>query len=97
MNMDYNSEVVAILALDGDGERLMPLAMDRCSSEAARARLREAFSVAGFVRKFTAVYDEMTASALRSGWARVWRAVRSSWFQITSRAYAGVLSEPPSR
>lgn len=42
MNLDYNSEVVAILALDGDGERLMPLAMDRCSSEAARARLRAA-------------------------------------------------------
>jgi glycosyltransferase involved in cell wall biosynthesis len=72
-------------------------ALARRYGEAARARLREAFSVAGFVRKFTAVYDEMTASALRSGWARVWRAVRSSWFQITSRAYAGVLSEPPSR
>jgi hypothetical protein len=40
MNLDYNSEVVAILALDGDGERLMPLAMERCSSEAARERLR---------------------------------------------------------
>ena len=42
MNLDYNSEVVAILALDGDGERLMPLAMERCSSEAARERLRTA-------------------------------------------------------
>ena len=40
MNLDYSSEVVAILALDGDGERLMPLAMERCSSEAARERLR---------------------------------------------------------
>ena len=42
MNLDYNSEVIAILALDGDGERLMPLAMERCSSEAARERLRTA-------------------------------------------------------
>jgi hypothetical protein len=40
MNSDYSSEVVAILALDGAGERLMPLAMERCSSEAARERLR---------------------------------------------------------
>lgn len=40
MHLDYSSEVVAILALDGDGERLMPLAMERCSSEAARARLQ---------------------------------------------------------
>src|ERR1035441_5140778 len=42
MKLDYNSEVVAILALDGDGERLMPLAMEQCSSEAARERLRGA-------------------------------------------------------
>jgi hypothetical protein len=42
MKLDYSSEVTAILALDGDGERLMPLAMERCSSEAARARLRGA-------------------------------------------------------
>jgi len=40
MNLDYNSEVVAILALDNDGERLMPLAMAGCSSEAGRERLR---------------------------------------------------------
>ena len=43
---DYGPEVAAILALDGaldrDGERLMPLAMERCSSEAARERLRAA-------------------------------------------------------
>ena len=39
---DYGSDVAAILALDGDGERLMPLAMERCSSEAARERLRAA-------------------------------------------------------
>jgi hypothetical protein len=38
--LDYGPEVAAILALDGDGERLMPLAMERCSSEAARERLR---------------------------------------------------------
>ena len=37
---DYGSEVAEILRLDGDGERLLPLAMERCSSEAARERLR---------------------------------------------------------
>ena len=42
MNLDYSPEVISILALDGDGERLMPLAMGRCSSEAARERLRAA-------------------------------------------------------
>jgi hypothetical protein len=42
MKLDYGTEVVAILALDGDGERLMPLAMEQCSSEAARERLRGA-------------------------------------------------------
>ncbi len=36
----YGPEVSAILALDGDGERLMPLVMGRCSEEAARERLR---------------------------------------------------------
>ena len=40
MNLDYSYEVVAILALDGAGERLMPLVMEQCSSEAARERLR---------------------------------------------------------
>ena len=39
---DYGAEVAAILALDGGGERLMPLVMERCSSEAARERLRGA-------------------------------------------------------
>lgn len=39
---DYSREVATILALDGDGERLMPLLMERCSSEAARERLRAA-------------------------------------------------------
>jgi len=43
---DYSVEVASILALDGDGERLMPLVMERCSSEAARERLRPA-SAAG--------------------------------------------------
>jgi hypothetical protein len=37
---DYGSEVAEILRLDGSGERLMPLVMERCSSEAARERLR---------------------------------------------------------
>ncbi|MGC9947664.1 MAG: hypothetical protein ABSF64_14970 [Bryobacteraceae bacterium] len=39
---DYGPEVSAILALDGDGNRPMPLVMDRCSSEAARARMQAA-------------------------------------------------------
>ena len=39
---DYGPEVAATLALDGDGHRLMPLVMERCSSEAARERLRTA-------------------------------------------------------
>ncbi len=38
----YGSEVAGILALDGNGERLMPLAMGRCSSEEARRRLAAA-------------------------------------------------------
>jgi hypothetical protein len=45
---DYGSDVAAILALDGDGERLMPLAMERCSSEEARERLRAASAVGLF-------------------------------------------------
>ncbi|MCZ2149195.1 MAG: hypothetical protein LC126_15650 [Bryobacterales bacterium] len=36
---NYGEEVAAILALDGNGERLMPLAGGRCGSPAARARL----------------------------------------------------------
>lgn len=64
---------------------------------AARARLREAFNVAGFLVKFTAVYDELAGSALPSGLARIWTGVRSTWFQMTSRAYAGLLAEPPKR
>ncbi|MGA2132239.1 MAG: hypothetical protein ABSH50_08110 [Bryobacteraceae bacterium] len=38
----YTAEVSAILALDGDGRRPMPLVMERCLSEPARARLRGA-------------------------------------------------------
>jgi hypothetical protein len=37
---DYGPDVSAILALDGGGDRLMPLAMERCSSEPARERLK---------------------------------------------------------
>jgi hypothetical protein len=43
MNFDpsaYGPQVAAILALDGDGQRLMPLALGRCSSKAAYDRLR---------------------------------------------------------
>jgi hypothetical protein len=38
----YGDVVAGILALDGNGERLMPLAMGRCSSEEARRRLKAA-------------------------------------------------------
>ena len=36
----YGAEVASLLALDGSGARLMPLAEGRCSSAAARERLR---------------------------------------------------------
>ncbi len=36
----YGDKVSAILALDGDGERLMPLAMGRCSSARAHDLLK---------------------------------------------------------
>jgi hypothetical protein len=36
----YGESVAEILALDGHGARLMPLALGRCSSEAALARLQ---------------------------------------------------------
>jgi len=38
----YGEEVSAILALDGGGERLMPLALGRCSSAAALEKLQGA-------------------------------------------------------
>jgi glycosyltransferase involved in cell wall biosynthesis len=72
-------------------------ALARRFGAAARARLRAEFSVAGFLGKFTAVYDELTASAPPACWARVWMGVRSVWFQVTSRAYAGLIAEPPTR
>jgi glycosyltransferase involved in cell wall biosynthesis len=71
-------------------------ALARRYGEAARVRLGEAFSVAGFVGRFLGVCDELTAAAPPSCWARVWVAMRSTWFQATSRAYAGLLSEPPA-
>ena len=72
-------------------------ALARRFGEAARARLKVEFGVAGFLGKFTEVYDEMTVSELPSCWARIWMGLRSTWFQVTSRAYAGLLSQPPSR
>jgi hypothetical protein len=36
----YSDEIAAILALDGNGERLMPLAGGTCSSAEARSRLK---------------------------------------------------------
>src|SRR5689334_9614306 len=38
----YGDTVASILALDGNGERLMPLARGTCSSEEARYRLKQA-------------------------------------------------------
>jgi len=38
----YGEEVAGILALDGNGQRLMPLASGRCSSDEARRRLERA-------------------------------------------------------
>jgi hypothetical protein len=37
----YSDEIAAILALDGNGERLMPLAGGTCSSEEARSLLKD--------------------------------------------------------
>lgn len=44
----YSDEVAAILALDGAGERLMPLAGGKCSSAKAVRRLKKASSSALF-------------------------------------------------
>src|SRR5262245_62055271 len=38
----YGSQVESILALDGAGQRLMPLASGHCSSKEALARLKQA-------------------------------------------------------
>jgi hypothetical protein len=41
----YGPDVAAILALEGNGSRLLPLVMERCASEAARERLKSASPV----------------------------------------------------
>lgn len=46
----YAAGVVEILALDGSGERLMPLAHGNCSSAKARKRLQAASAAALFPR-----------------------------------------------
>jgi glycosyltransferase involved in cell wall biosynthesis len=71
-------------------------ALARRYGDAALARLHARFSVAGFLANFTAVYDDLTASAPPPCRARVWTAIRSTWFQLTSRAYAGLEAQPPS-
>jgi len=38
----YGSEVAALLALDGNGERLMPVAQGRCSSPEALTKMKTA-------------------------------------------------------
>lgn len=65
--------------------------------KAARARLREAFSVAAFLGRFTAAYDDMTTSTKLSRWQRLWSGLRVTWLQTTSRAYAGLQPDPPAR
>jgi len=44
----YGKQVAEILALDGNGERLMPLAQGNCSSAEARQRMRAAPAAALF-------------------------------------------------
>jgi hypothetical protein len=44
----YGRDVAEILALDGDGQRFMPLAYGTCSSEEARGRLQPASAAALF-------------------------------------------------
>lgn len=46
----YGKQLPEILALDGNGERLMPLAQGSCSSEQARQRLKAAAAAALFPR-----------------------------------------------
>jgi hypothetical protein len=46
----YGGEVAAILALDGNGERLMPLAEGHCSSREAHSRLSAASAAKLFAR-----------------------------------------------
>jgi hypothetical protein len=45
---DYTPEVGSILALEGNGDRLLPLVMERCVSEEARRRLRSSAADALF-------------------------------------------------
>jgi glycosyltransferase involved in cell wall biosynthesis len=71
-------------------------ALARRYGDAALARLHARFSVAGFLANFTAVYDDLTATAPPPCRVRVWTAIRSTWFQLTSRAYAGLVAQPPS-
>lgn len=50
----YGADVAAILALDGHGERLMPLALGECSSPVARQRLQAASAERLFPRSRSA-------------------------------------------
>lgn len=53
--------------------------------EAALARLHADFSATEFLRKFSALYDDMTIQERQSRAARLWNALRSTWFQVSSR------------
>ncbi len=72
-------------------------ALARRYGEAARERLRAEFNVAGFLDKVTVVCDELAASAPPSCITRAWMAICSTWFQLTSRAYAGLTSDLSAR
>src|ERR1039458_6695276 len=75
MKLDYSTEVVAILALDGDGERLMPLAMERCSSEAARERLRTASAARLFAGARAPEVAQDVAQAIATAEGSYWHAI----------------------
>lgn len=71
-------------------------ALARRYGEAARQRLDAHFSLAHFRNAFLAVYDALSGARPPAPLARLCQAVRSTWYQVTSRAYAGVLP-PPAR
>jgi hypothetical protein len=85
----YGEVVSSILALDGNGERLMPLAMGRCSAERARALIQASTAralfpnarapeaaVAGLYLYFSCL-DEAheTAQAIESAEGSFWHAI----------------------
>ena len=58
--------------------------------EAARARLSTDFSVAEFLGRFTALYDDLRTASKPSRRARACRAIRSAWHQVMSHGTPGL-------